>query len=55
MPYGGYRMVESGIRAYRFEPDRVTEILTMYRHGRPVVTAAFLGPTSGSVDDLVGR
>jgi formate C-acetyltransferase len=32
MPYGGYRMVESGLRAYGFEPDpRVTEIFTRYR------------------------
>jgi formate C-acetyltransferase len=32
MPYGGYRMVQSGLRAYGYEPDpRVTEIFTKYR------------------------
>jgi formate C-acetyltransferase len=32
MPNGGYRMVENGLRAYGYVPDRrVTEIITTYR------------------------
>jgi formate C-acetyltransferase len=32
MPYGGWRMVESGLRAYGYEPDpAVAEIFTRYR------------------------
>jgi formate C-acetyltransferase len=32
MPYGGYRMVESGLRAYGYEPDPgVREVFTRYR------------------------